>query len=87
MGEEAEMSTYVLVHGSWHGGWCWGPVVAGLAERGHVAFAPTMPGHGVGAERAGIRNEDCINALVEFIEERDLRDLILVGHSWGGTVL
>lgn len=81
------MATYVLVHGSWHGGWCWAPVVARLAERGHVALAPTMPGHGVGAERAGVTNEDCADALVELIEGRDLRDVILVGHSWGGTVL
>jgi pimeloyl-ACP methyl ester carboxylesterase len=81
------MGTFVLVHGSWRAGWCWAPVVTRLAEKGHVAFAPTMPGHGIGADRAEITNEDCADALVRFIEGRDLREVVLVGHSWGGTLL
>lgn len=81
------MATFVLVHGSWHGGWCWTPVVARLAEAGHTAFAPTMPGHGVDDDRAGITNNHCGAALVDFIEGLDLEDVVLVGHSWAGTLL
>ncbi|MDP8932210.1 MAG: alpha/beta fold hydrolase [Actinomycetota bacterium] len=81
------MATFVLVHGTWHGGWCWAPVARRLSERGHAAFAPTMPGHALDAERVGINNEHCADALVAFIQQRDLHDVILVGHSWGGTLL
>lgn len=80
-------NTYVLVHGAWHGGWCWTPVSRRLSEQGHAAHAPTMAGHGPGVERAGVGHEDCVESLVRYIEERDLRDVILVGHSWGGNVL
>jgi len=81
------MAAFVLIHGSWHGGWCWAPVARRLNAKGHAAFAPTMPGHGVTDDRAGIMNEHCADALVDYIERRDLRDVILVGHSWGGTLL
>ena len=40
------MSTYVLIHGSWHGAWCWEKVVALLEERRHRVVAPDLPGHG-----------------------------------------
>ena len=40
------MSTFVLVHGAFHGGWCWHKIVARLEARGHTVFAPDMPGHG-----------------------------------------
>lgn len=81
------MATFVLVHGTWHGGWCWAPVVQRLGEAGHTALAPTMPGHGVDDDRAGITNEHCAAALVDLFEQRDLRDVVLVGHSWAGSVL
>jgi len=81
------MATFVLIHGSWHGGWYWAPVARRLTEKGHTAFAPTMPGHGVTDSRADITNEQCADTLVDYIVERDLHDVILVGHSWAGTVL
>ena len=80
-------STYVLVHGSWHGGWCWTPVVRRLEELGHRAYAPTLAGHGPDVERAGITHEDCVDSIVQYIEVRQLRDIILVGHSFGGTII
>jgi hypothetical protein len=46
--------TFVLVHGSWHGGWAWSDVIRELTARGHCAYAPTLPGHGPGAYRRGI---------------------------------
>jgi len=80
-------NTYVLVHGSWHGGWSWTPVARRLTELGHKVYTPTMAGHGPDVERAGITHADCIASLVHSIEARDLRDVILVGHSWGGNML
>ena len=80
-------NTYVLVHGAWHGGWSWTPVVRRLTELGHKGYAPTMAGHGPDVERAGITHQDCVASLIQYIEARDLRDVILVGHSSGGNLL
>lgn len=79
--------TFVLLHGSWHGGWAWEPTAWCLRELGHEAFAPTYPGHFPGANRAGIRHDDYVAAVVAFIEARDLREVVLVGHSFGGSVV
>lgn len=80
-------NTYVLVHGAWHGGWSWTAVARRLTEQGQKVYAPTMAGHGPDVERAGITHKDCVASLIQYIEARDLRDVILVGHSWGGNVL
>jgi pimeloyl-ACP methyl ester carboxylesterase len=79
--------TFVLLHGSWHGGWAWEPTAWCLRERGHTAYAPTYPGHQPGANRRGIRHDDYVDAVVAFVEGLDLRDLVLVGHSFGGSVI
>jgi pimeloyl-ACP methyl ester carboxylesterase len=79
--------TFVLLHGSWHGGWAWEPAAWCLRELGHAAYAPTYPGHWPGAARAGIRHDDYVAAVTRFIEGRDLRDVVLVGHSFGGSVV
>ena len=79
--------TFVLLHGSWHGGWAWEPTAWCLRELGHEAYAPTYPGHQPGASRAGIRHQDYVRSVVDFIEGRDLRDVVLVGHSFGGSVV
>jgi len=79
--------TYVLVHGSWHGGWCWTAVAKHLVEQGHKVYAPTLTGHGLDVERVGVTHQDCVDSLVQYIEKRDLRNIILVGHSWGGNML
>jgi pimeloyl-ACP methyl ester carboxylesterase len=79
--------TFVLVHGSWHGGWCWRDVVRHLEQSGHHVYAPTLAGHGPGAERVGITHRDCVDSVVGYIREHELRDVILVGHSFGGSVI
>ncbi len=79
--------TFVLVHGSWHGGWAWEPTAWCLRELGHRAYAPTFPGHQPGADRAGITHDDYVGGVRRFIEGNDLRDVVLVGHSFGGSVI
>ena len=80
------MSTFVLVHGSWHDGSAWEPVRAYLAEKGHRAFNPTIAGHGTGVDK-NVNHAQCTQSIIDFILEQDLRDLVLLGHSFGGTIL
>ena len=79
--------TFVLLHGSWHGGWAWEPTAWCLRELGHTVYTPTYPGHWPGANRAGITHDDYVKGVTDFIEQRDLRDVVLVGHSFGGSVV
>lgn len=79
--------TFVLVHGSWHGGWAWDGVRARLEEDGHRTLAPTLAGHGPGAHRAGVRHADCVDSVVTAIKSEGLTDVVLVGHSFGGTII
>ncbi len=78
---------FVLIHGSWHTGDSWRYVLKSLSERGYRAYAPTLAGHGPGVERGGITLADLIQSVVTYIVERDLRHIILVGHSLAGIVL
>lgn len=79
--------TFVLIHGTWHGGWAWRDVVACLSARGHRAHAPTLAGHGPGANYFGVAHEDCVDSVVSYLQQRGLAEVILVGHSFGGTVV
>jgi pimeloyl-ACP methyl ester carboxylesterase len=79
--------TFLLIHGSWHGGWAWKAVSGWLFDQGHVAHAPTLAGHGPGAKRLGITHRDCVTSVVSYFEQHRLEDVILVGHSFGGTVV
>ena len=78
---------FVLIHGSWHGGWAWQEVVHHLSKKGHHAAAPTLPGHGPGAMRVGITHQDCVRAVVAYIQQHSLENVVLVGHSFGGSVV
>ena len=77
---------YVLVHGSWHDGALWGPVADKLRADGHEVETPTIAGHGQGVDKA-VSHADCVRSIADFIVERDLSDVVLVGHSFGGTVV
>ncbi|MEM7238695.1 MAG: alpha/beta hydrolase family protein [Pseudomonadota bacterium] len=79
--------TFVLVHGAWHGGWCWDGVAGLLRARGHRVSAPTQSGL---AERAhllsrGITLETFIDDVTGHILSEDARDVVLVGHSFAGS--
>jgi len=81
------VSTFVLVHGAWHGGWCWRFVRPLL--KGHQVFAPSLTGLG---ERKHLARPDIdldthITDVVSLLEMEDLRDVVLVGHSYGGMVV
>ncbi|MGZ4630918.1 MAG: alpha/beta fold hydrolase [Oryzihumus sp.] len=81
------MTTYVLVPGAWLGGWVWEPVATLLRERGHAVHPLTLPGlsdRSTGAAEVGL--EDHVEDVVTVLEDRDLRDVVLVGHSYAGLV-
>lgn len=80
---------YVLVHGSFVGAWCWSRVVPLLEAAGHEVYAPTLTGVG---ERAGEATPEVgllshIDQITSLVEANDLRDVVLVGHSYGGMVV
>ena len=77
---------FVLLHGAWHGGWCWDGVIKALKEAGHTAEAPTMPGHQLQDDRSGIRFEDYVNAIVGVLN-RQPEPVVLAGHSSAGFMM
>jgi hypothetical protein len=83
------MTTYVLVHGAFHGAWCWKKLVPLLQAAGHQVFAPSLTGL---AERANLLTPDVglsthIQDIVQVIEINHLEEVILVGHSMGSMVI
>ena len=83
------MADFVLVHGAWHGAWCWQKIVPPLWAAGHRVFAVTLTGVG---ERAHLLSKAVtldthIADVVAVIESEELLDPILVGHSYGGVVI
>jgi pimeloyl-ACP methyl ester carboxylesterase len=81
------MATYVLVHGSWHGSWCWEKVAPLLEARGHSVITPDLPGHGEGStSAAGKTLADYIEAIVKVIDVQP-EPVVLVGHSMAGMVV
>ncbi len=82
------MATFVLVHGAWHGGWCWRDVAAELSAAGHDVLAPTSSGL---AERAALASSASLSVHVEelagLLYFSDLREVTLVGHSYAGLVI
>lgn len=80
------MSTFVLVHGAWHTGELFEPVAEPIRDAGHTAHCPTVAGNNPGDPRTtGL--DVAISSIVDYIEERDLTDVILLGHSYGGMVI
>ncbi|MEG4032160.1 MULTISPECIES: alpha/beta hydrolase [unclassified Microcoleus] len=80
------MSTFVLVHGSWHDGSAWNAVIQHLEAKGHQAFAPTIAGHGKGVNK-NVNHAQCTQSIVDYIVEKDLTDIVLLGHSFGGSII
>jgi pimeloyl-ACP methyl ester carboxylesterase len=83
------MTTYVLVHGAWHGGWCWVRVAERLRAAGHTVFTPTLTGL---SDRShllapNISLQTHIKDVANLISWEELTDVVLVGHSYGGMVI
>jgi pimeloyl-ACP methyl ester carboxylesterase len=86
---QAPARTFVLVHGSWHGGWCWRRVTDRLERRGHKVYTPTLTGLGerVHLLTASVDLNTHITDVVNVIKFEDLKDIVLVGHSYAGCVI
>jgi len=85
----AHNRTFVLVHGAWHGGWCWRRVADRLTAAGHRVFTPTLTGLG---ERqhlmsASITLDTHVQDVCNLIRFEELSDVCLVGHSYAGMVI
>ena len=83
------MAVFVLVHGAWHGGWCWSKAADALRQLGHEAHTPTLTGLG---ERSHLLTADIdadthVLDIVNVLKWRELNEVFLVGHSYGGTVI
>jgi pimeloyl-ACP methyl ester carboxylesterase len=83
------MPTFVLVHGAWHGSWCWKRVRQALRAQGHEVFTPTLTGV---ADRShllapSVNLDTHINDVVNLIRWEELSDVVLCGHSYGGCVI
>ena len=80
---------FVLVHGTWHGGWCWRRVADALESKGHKVYAPSLTGL---AERSHLLTKDVnltthVNDVANLVKWEDLKDTVLVGHSSAGFVI
>src|SRR5262252_7760072 len=86
LAQASARKTFVLVHGAYHGGWCWRRVADILEAHGHKVFAPSLTGNG---DRSHLLSKDVnldtqIADIVNLVVWEDLRDLCLVPHSFGG---
>jgi pimeloyl-ACP methyl ester carboxylesterase len=83
------METFVLVHGGGHGGWCWKWTAALLRERGHAVYTPTLTGFGERShlQEAATSFQVFVEDVVNTIRFEDLENVVLVGHSMGGTIV
>lgn len=84
-----ERPPFVLVHGAWHGGWSWKKLRPLLEPEGHKVFTPSLTGLG---ERRHLMTRETglqthITDVVNLLEFEDLRDVVLVGHSYAGMVI
>src|SRR5262249_22161703 len=86
---QAARKTFVLVHGAFHGGWCWRRVSDLLEKNGHKVYAPSLTGLG---NCSHLMSKDVnvsthITDVVNLIKWENLSDVVLVGHSYGGLVI
>jgi pimeloyl-ACP methyl ester carboxylesterase len=86
---QSTSKTFVLVHGAWHGGWCWRRVADLLEKKGHKVYTPTLTGL---CDRSHLLDSKTnlsthITDVANLIAWESLKDIVLVGHSYGGFVI
>ncbi|MDE2364563.1 MAG: alpha/beta hydrolase [Hyphomicrobiales bacterium] len=81
------MDNYVLVHGAWHTGAELEPTAAALRSKGHIVHCPTIAGNRPGDDRSKSGLAAAITSIVDYLAAHNLRDVRLVGHSYGGMVI
>jgi pimeloyl-ACP methyl ester carboxylesterase len=83
------MATFVLVHGAWHGGWCYKRVAQRLRARGHEVYTPTLTGLGERSHllHAGVNLSLHVQDVLNVLRWEELADVVLCGHSYGGMVV
>jgi pimeloyl-ACP methyl ester carboxylesterase len=83
------MTTFVLIHGAYHGGWCWSRVASRLRAKGHDVHRPTLAGMGEHAHLLSrqITLDTHVDDVVSHIETEELENVLLVGHSYGGLII
>ena len=95
------MTDYLLVHGAGQGAWSWGPVWGYLTapeehpptlhkrRRANRVHPLDLPGHGAdaGGDTSGVRLEECVQAITRTAEREQLKDLVLVGHGFSGSLV
>lgn len=79
----------ILVHGAWHGAWCWSALQAELDRRGVPSIAIDLPGHGASLAPLTDMHGDarCVSDTMRVLRDRGVVDPVLVGHSYGGAVI
>ena len=81
------MSTFVLIHGGWHGGWCWYKVAANLEKQGHTVVAPDLPSHGRDkTPTASISLQTYVDSVCRILDAQ-AEPVVLAGHSMGGAII
>jgi pimeloyl-ACP methyl ester carboxylesterase len=88
-GANRQMATFVLVHGSYQGGWIWLHVANRIRAAGHQVYAPSLDGCGErrSTVRPGITTETHADEVAQLLFYEDLKDVVLVGTSTGGMVV
>ncbi|MFM9940096.1 MAG: alpha/beta fold hydrolase [Hyphomicrobiaceae bacterium] len=83
------MTTFVLIHGAYQGGWIWKPVAERLRKAGHEVYTPTLDGCAERAHqlRAGITTETQADEIVQLMHFYDLKNVVIAGTSSGGMVM
>ena len=80
---------FVLVHGGFHGGWCWDDVALRLRALGHVVYTPTQTGCGERSHLLArtITLDTFVDDIADVFLSEDIHDAVLVGHSFGGSAI
>jgi pimeloyl-ACP methyl ester carboxylesterase len=83
------MATFVLVHGAWHGGWCWQLVAPILRAAKHEVYTPTLTGMGDRAHllTCGVDLSTHVRDIISLLYYEDLSNIILVGHGAAALVI